>query len=200
MNLRFWRNRRRDSDLEEEISTHLNLAAAERIERGESAAHAAARARREFGNIGLIREITREFWGWASLERIGQDIRFGTRVLLKSPGFTIIAILTLALGIGANTALFSIVNGVLLNPLPYPEPDRLVTLHESKPNFASGSVSFPNFLDWQRENHSFSQMAIARPNGFTLTGQGESEQINAEFISADFFAVLGVKPVLGRMF
>jgi predicted permease len=200
MNLRFWRNRRRDSDLEEEISTHLNLAAAERIERGESAAHAAARARREFGNIGLIREITREFWGWASLERIGQDIRFGTRVLLKSPGFTIIAILTLALGIGANTALFSVVNGVLLNPLPYPEPDRLVTLHESKPNFETGSVSYPNFLDWQRENHSFSAMAIARPFGFTYTGNGGSEQITAEFVSSDFFSLLGVKPQIGRVF
>jgi predicted permease len=200
MNLKFWRRRDRHSDLDEEIRTHLQLAAAERIERGESPAQAAATTRREFGNVALVQEITREMWGWASLERIVQDIRFGVRVLAKSPGFAIIAILTLALGIGANTALFSIVNGVLLNPLPYPNPDRLVTLHESKPNFASGSVSFPNFLDWQRGNHSFSQMAIARPNGFTLTGAGESEQINAEYVSADFFALLGVKPVLGRMF
>ena len=200
MNLKFWRKRTRHSDLDEEIRSHLQLAAAERIERGESTAQAAAASRREFGNVSLIREITREVWGWASLERIVQDIRFGARVLAKAPGFAAVAILTLALGIGANTALFSIVNGVLLNPLPYPEPDRLVTLHESKPNFESGSISFPNFADWQRENHSFSQMAIARPNGFTLTGQGESEQINAEFISADFFSVLGVKPVLGRMF
>jgi predicted permease len=200
MNLRFWRYRRRDSDLEEEIRSHLNLAAAERIERGESETQAAASVRREFGNIGLIREITREFWGWASLERIGQDIRFGTRVLTKSPAFTIIAILTLALGIGANTALFSVVNGVLLNPLPYPEPDRLVTLHESKPNFETGSVSYPNFLDWQRENHSFSAMAIARPFGFTYTGNGTSEQITAEFVSSDFFSLLGVKPRIGRMF
>jgi predicted permease len=200
VNLKFWRRRDRYSDLDEEIRSHLQLAAAERIERGEPAAQAVIKSRREFGNVGLVQEITREIWGWASLERVMQDIRFGARVLARSPGFAAIAILTLALGIGANTALFSIVNGVLLNPLPYPEPERLVTLHESKPNFASGSISFPNFLDWQRENHSFLQMAIARPNGFTLTGQGESEQINAEFISADFFAVLGVKPVVGRMF
>ncbi len=200
MNLKFWRKRDRHSDLDEEIRCHLQLAADERIERGEAPAQAASNSRREFGNVALIQEITRDNWGWASLERVMQDIRFGARVLAKSPGFAAVAILTLALGIGANTALFSIVNGVLLNPLPYPEPDRLVTLHESKPNFASGSISFPNFLDWQRENHSFSEMAIARPSGFTLTGQGESEQINAEFISADFFTVLGVKPVFGRMF
>jgi predicted permease len=200
MNLKFWRKRDRHSDLEEEIRSHLQLAANDRVERGESPAQAANNSRREFGNVALIQEITRDNWRWASLERVMQDIRFGARVLAKSPGFAAVAILTLALGIGANTALFSIVNGVLLNPLPYPEPDRLVTLHESKPNFASGSISFPNFLDWQRENHSFSEMAIARPSGYTLTGQGESEQINAEFISADFFTVLGVKPVLGRMF
>ena len=198
MNLRFWR--RRQSDLDEEIRSHLQLAATDRIDRGESPAQAESNARREFGNVPLVKEITREIWGWASLERVTQDIRFGIRVLAKSPGFTIVAILTLALGIGANTALFSVVNGVLLNPLPYPEPDRLVTLHESKPNFESGSISFPNFLDWQRENHSFVSMAIARPNGFTLTTQARSKQINAEFISSDFFTVLGVKPALGRMF
>jgi predicted permease len=200
MNLKFWRNRDRHSDLDEEIRSHLQLAANERMERGEAPAQAANNSRREFGNIGLVEEITRENWSWARLDRVVQDIRFGARVLAKSPGFAAVAILTLALGIGANTALFSIVNGVLLNPLPYPQPDRLVTLHESKPNFESGSISFPNFLDWQRENHSFSEMAIARPSGFTLTGQGESEQINAEFVSADFFTVLGVKPVRGRMF
>ena len=200
MSPKFWRKRDRGSDLEEELNAHLQLATNDRIEKGESGAQAAANSRREFGNLALIREITHEMWGWASLERIAQDVRFGVRVLAKSPGFAVIAILTLALGIGANTALFSIVNGVLLNPLPYPQPDRLVTLHESKPNFESGSISFPNFLDWQRENHSFQQMAISRPNGFTLTGQGESEQISAEFISADFFSVLGVQPTLGRMF
>src|SRR2546422_8138413 len=99
-----------------------------------------------------------------------QDVRYGLRVLGKNPGFTAVALVTLALGIGANTALFSIVNGVLLNPLPFHEPEQLVALSESKPNFAQGSISYPNFLDWQKENHTFSTMAIARNYGFSLTG------------------------------
>ena len=96
-------------------------------------------------------------------------------------------VLTLALGIGANTALFSVVNGVLLNPLPYPEPDQLVTLHESKPNFDTGSISYPNFRDWQKENKTFSAIAISRSNSFALTGYGEAEQVRAELVSSDFF-------------
>jgi predicted permease len=126
------------------------------------------------------------------------DVRYGLRMLRKSPSFTLIAVLTLALGIGANTALFSVVNGVLLNPLPYPHAEQLVTLHESKPNFNRGSISFPNFLDWQKDNHSFSSMAIMRPTTFSLTGVGEAQQLTGEFISSDFFSILDVKPLLGR--
>src|SRR3984957_345219 len=129
-----------------------------------------------------------------------QDIRFAIRMLGKAPGFTSVVVLTLALGIGANTALFSVVNGVLLNPLPYSEPDRLGTLHESKPNFETGSISYPNFRDWQKENKTFSAMAISRGNSFALTGQGEAEQVSAELISSDFFPILGVRPGIGRVF
>jgi predicted permease len=129
-----------------------------------------------------------------------QDLKFSIRMLAKSPGFTVIATLTLALGIGANTALFSVVNGVLVNPLPYPQPDQLMTLHESKPNFATGSISYPNFLDWQKDNHTFSSVAVSRPYSFNLTGLGEAEQINAEFVTADFFPIFGVTPVAGRAF
>src|SRR5215469_2149698 len=131
---------------------------------------------------------------------LGQDLRYAIRVLTKSPGFTIVSLLTLALAIGANTALFSVVNGVLLNPLPYPQPDHLITLHENKPNFSSGSISYPNFLDWQKDNHTLSAMAVSRQYSFVLTGLGEAEQVQAEFITADFFPILGVKPVTGRMF
>jgi len=191
---------KREKELEEEVRSHLEMAARERAERGVDEGEAARAARREFGNMELVKETTRDAWGWGFLDRLAQDIRFGGRTIAKSPGFAAVAILTLTLGIGANTALFSVVNGVLLNPLPYPQPEQLVTLHESKPNFDTGSISFPNFRDWQKENHTFSSMAISRPYGFALTGMGEAEQVRARFISSDFFSVLGVNPVLGRTF
>src|SRR5271156_3616819 len=129
-----------------------------------------------------------------------QDLKFAARMLAKSPAFTAVAILTLALAIGANTALFSIVNGVLLNPLPYPQPDQLVTLHESKPNFNTGSISYPNFLDWQKDNHTLSSMAVSRAYSFSLPGLGPAEQAQAQLVTADFFPILGVKPAAGRSF
>ncbi len=129
-----------------------------------------------------------------------EDIRYGLRMLRQAPGFALIVVLMLALGIGANTALFSVVNGVLLHPLPYPEPEQLVRLHESKPSFETGSISYPNFRDWQKENKTFSAMAVSRDNSFALSGVGEAEQVNAELISSDFFSLLGVKPVVGRVF
>src|SRR5271163_4798782 len=104
------------------------------------------------------------------MESLIQDLKYAARVLLKSPGFTIVAVLTLALGIGANTALFSVVNGVLLTPLPFPHPEQLVRIHESKVNFATGSISYPNFRDWQRDNRTFSMMAVSRSTGLSLTG------------------------------
>jgi predicted permease len=134
------------------------------------------------------------------METLFQDLRYGLRMLVKSPGFTAVAVATLALGIGANTALFSVINGVLLSPLPFPQPDQLVALHENKPNFEGGSVSYPNFRDWQRDNRAFSSLALARPAAFSLTGVGDAEQVTGEFVSADFFSVLGVKPVIGRTF
>ncbi len=134
------------------------------------------------------------------MSTLTEDIRYGVRMLRKGPGFTLVVVLTLALGIGANTALFSVVNGVLLHPLPYPDPDQLVTLHESKPNFDTGSISYPNFRDWQKENKTFSAMAISRGSSVGLTGNGEPEQVSAELISSDFFSVLGVKPIMGRFF
>jgi predicted permease len=127
-----------------------------------------------------------------------QDLRLGLRMLLKNPGFTAVVVATLALGIGANVALFSVVNGVLLNPLPFPQPDQLVTLDQSKPNFDTGAIPYPNFRDLQKENRTFSAMAISRGFGFSLIGAGEAERVNARLISADFFSVFGVNPALGR--
>ncbi len=129
-----------------------------------------------------------------------QDLRYGYRTLAKNPGFAAVAILTLALGIGANTALFSVVNGVLLNPLPYPHPEQLVTLHESKPNFETGAIPYLNFVDWQNQNHTFSSIGISRGYNFTLTGMGEAERLQGDWVSASLFSTLGVKPVIGRDF
>jgi predicted permease len=187
-------------ELEEELASHLQMSQQDRQDRGESQQQAAQSARRELGNVALIEQVTRDQWSGRWLDEFLQDFRFAVRTLRKSPGFTIVAILTLALGIGANTSLFSVVNAVLLNPVPYPHPEQLVTIHESKPNFRTGSISYPNFRDWQHDNHSFSSMGISRGTGFTITGQGEAEELNAQFISSDFFSLLGVQPVLGRFF
>jgi predicted permease len=129
-----------------------------------------------------------------------QDLRYSIRTLAKSPGFTAIAILTLALGIGANTALFSVVNGVLLSPLPYPQPDRLVALYSRTSDFAESSISYPNFLDWQRQNNSFAQLASYRQDSFNMTGAGEPQRLRTEMVGADFFPILGVQPLMGRTF
>jgi predicted permease len=129
-----------------------------------------------------------------------QDLRYAMRQFLKTPGVTAVVVITIAIGVGANTALFSVVNGVLLNPLPYPQSDQLIALRESKANFGFGTISYPNFRDWQKDNHTFSALAVSRNYGFSLAGAGEAEQLNGQFVSSDFFTVLGVKPLLGRTF
>jgi predicted permease len=135
-----------------------------------------------------------------SFESLLQDLRYGFRMLDKAPAFSAIAILTLALGIGANTAIFSVVNGVLLNPLPFHDSHQLVSMFEKIPNFENGSISYPNFVDWRRMNHTFSSMAAYRSDGFNLTGQGEPENLHGEMVSAGFFEILGVTPLKGRSF
>ena len=134
------------------------------------------------------------------METLLQDLRYGLRMLAKSPGFTAIAVLTLALGIGTNTALFSVVNGVLLNPLAYPQSGQLVALYGKTPGFDQASINYPNFLDWQRDTQTFSSMAIYRNQDYNFTGTGETERLSGYMISADFFSTLGIRPILGRTF
>ena len=129
-----------------------------------------------------------------------QDVRFAFRMLLKSPGFTAIALLTLALGIGVNAALFSIVNGVLLNPLPYAQPSKLAAVYQRAFDFQKSSISYSNFLDWQTNNRTFESLAAYRTDNFNLTGTGEPTRVRGDMISWNFFPTLGVKPVLGRNF
>ena len=155
-----FRTNQLDKDLDEKLRSHVEMRAADNIAAGMAPAEARHDAQKRFGNSTLLKEDTREadILGW--LDTVTADIRYAVRVLRKNPGFALIAVLTLALGIGANSAFFSVVNGVLLNPLPYPHPEQLVALGESKANFINGSIP-PNFLDWQKDNHSFSSMAVA---------------------------------------
>ena len=204
----------REAEIVEELAQHLDDRYQELLAGGLTESEASRMAWEEFDRERLLapeleqieHSATQDLTIPGTRERrnlmadLWQDVRFGLRVLGKSPGFSLVAILTLALGIGANTALFSVVNGVLLNPLPYPQPEQLVTLHESKPNFETGSISYPNFLDWQKDNRTFSSMAVARGYSFNLTGAGEAERVRAELITSDFFPQLGVKPVIGRNF
>ena len=204
----------RESEIVEELAQHVEDRYDELLAIGATAEEASRGALAELSESGLlVRELRRVERRVAPepiivgangrsnmIGGVWQDLRYGARSLLKKPGFTAVVVVTLALGIGANTALFSVVNGVLLNPLPYPQPDQLVTLHQSKPNFDTGAIPYPNFRDLQRQNQTFSAMAISRGFGFSLVGTGEAERVNARLISADFFSVLGVKPALGRTF
>jgi len=135
-----------------------------------------------------------------SVETLFHDLRYAIRMLAKSPGFTAIAILTLALGIGANTALFSVVNGVLLNPLAYPQPGQLVAIYGKTAGYDQGPITYLNFLDWQRDTQTLSSMAMYRNEDYNFIGTGEAERVSGYMISADFFTTLGVQPILGRTF
>ena len=186
------RGERLNREIDEEFESH--------VEESIAAGRDPEEARRAFGSAMRAREASHAVRAFGKLEELVQDARFGARLLIKIPGFTAAVVLTLALGIGINTVIFSVVNGVLLNPLPFPHPEQLLALHESKPNFATGSISYPNFLDWRKDNHTFAAMGLARGFGFSMTGRGDAEQLTAEFLSDGYFAVLGVRPVLGREF
>src|ERR1043165_9243694 len=124
-----------------------------------------------------------------------QDLRYAVRMMLKSPGFSLVAVFVLALGIGANSALFSVVNAVLLRPLPYQSPDRLMIMWEKSPT-QDTSVSYPNYLDWRDQNQVFEQLAAFRRDSFNLVGAGEAERLSGRMISSSFFSTLGVKPLV----
>jgi putative ABC transport system permease protein len=202
MKLPLWRRQRREEELEEEIQAHLEMAKRDRMERGQTAEEAQEYARREFGNVGLVKEVTRETWGWTGLERLGQDLYHGARVLKKNPGFTLTAMITLALGIGANTAIFSIINAVLLRPPALNEPNRLARLYQGNYNNNSlrESVSGPNFQDCKNQSRLFESLAAYGNRSANVTGDDGPERVFLTAVSADYFKVLKVEPVLGRAF
>jgi putative ABC transport system permease protein len=200
--MRLWRNKR-DADLERELRSDIELEEEEQRERGLSSKEARYAALRAFGNPTLIREQTHEAWGWARWERLLQDVRFALRQLGRSPGFTFATVLILALGIGATAAIFSLVNTVLLRPLPFPEQDRLMWLSQqdhSLPGVASEALSYPDYFDWRAQNHTFSGMASYDGGGAILETESGSQRLETNTVSANFFQVLGVAPMLGRDF
>lgn len=196
------RHRQFDRDMDDEIRLHLQLREREHATDGLSAQEAYMAARRNFGNALALREASHDSWGWAWLEQFAQDVKFAFRLLRKAPGFTAVAILTLALGIGANTAIFSFVYGVLLAPLPYRDASRLVVLKETTPMVGTVSVSYPNFLDWRAQSRAFPQMSYVQEMSFNLAGAGvtQPEKITGNAVSPNFLPMMGVRPILGRDF
>ena len=198
----FLRGQRRDTEFDIEIQEHLQRLAERFAAQGMTREEATAAARRQFGNTTLLQEDRRELQTLQWIEALWQDLRFAARMLRKNPGFTCIAVATLALGIGANTAIFSLVNTVLLRPLPYKDADRLVTVwgYNRSRGYTTDQVSPQDFADWKSQNHVFESMGASTDVVYTLTGAGEPAVIIAYAFSADYFHVLGVEPILGRTF
>jgi putative ABC transport system permease protein len=196
---RLFLRRRLYGELSEEIREHLEEKVEELVAGGMSRKEAAAVARRNFGNVTLIEEDSRKVWRWPSIEEFFTNIRFGLRILRKNPGFTAVAVLTLALGIGANTAIFSVVYGALLAPLPYPNPDQLVMVW-SKINGHNNSVSVGDYLDWKRQNAVFQDIVAWSGGSFSLSISGRPEAIQTRITSPGFFNMQGIPLLLGRDF
>src|SRR5690348_6800860 len=189
--LPWYRRRIRDADLARELRDHLELEAAEQQERGLSLKEASNAAHRALGNTLKIEEDVRAAWGFQWLETLAQDLRYGLRMLRKSPGFTAVAVLTLALGIGANTAIFSVIDSVLLSPLPYPKPLQLIA---ARPN-----DSLPNVIEIQRRNHSFLQGGAINVTPMDFTRTAGPVRIHAGLVNAGFLETLAIPPMLGRI-
>jgi predicted permease len=197
--LRGWQ---REQELERELQLHLDLEAAEHEDSGVSAKEAVYAARRALGNTTFLKEEVREMWGWASLERWLQDFRFAARILRKTPVFVLFAVLALALGLGANAAIFAVVQAVLLQPLPFRDAGRLVEVWEkaSHLGFPLNTPAPANFADWKRRNHVFADMAALVGDLYALTGSGTPEQLETSRVTANLFPLLGVSPIVGRPF
>jgi putative ABC transport system permease protein len=189
-----------ETELDDELHFHFERQVQKYERAGLAREEALRRARLEFGGINQVKEECREARGVHFMEELFQDVRYGLRMLRKSPGFTAVALLTLALGIGANTSIFSVVYGVLLRPLPYQDSDSVIVLNETTPKVGRVSVSYPNFVDWRSWNHTFSRMTAVTSVSYNLAGVNQPESISGEAVSPDFLSMLGVHPLLGRDF
>jgi putative ABC transport system permease protein len=196
-----------DDALVEELAVHLAQTYDEAREQGESDAQARQRALAVLDASDLLRHTMaarppQEKGAWMSPVNLTGDVRFALRMLFRAPGFSLVAILTFAVGIGVNTAVFNVVNGVLLRPLPYPDADRITMLwmDNRRQNIKEDITSYPNYLDWRAQSASYEHMAAYTPSAFSLTGSGEPERLLGASVTANFFDVLQVQPVLGRTF
>jgi predicted permease len=200
----WWQIRKRDAELERELQSDLELEEEEQRDRGQSAEQARYAARRAFGNTTLIREQVHEAWGWAGVERLYQDIRYAARRLGRSPGFSLVAGMTLALGIGATTAMFTLVYDVMLRPLPFAQPDRLVTMEEIAAEWSNVYPTLPvsanHFTFWQHNSNSFDSMAVMQEGSAPLGGDGRPLKVGVLLATPGIFSVLQVQPSLGRAF
>lgn len=202
--MRWFRSRRRkEQELEDEIQAHLAIEAKQRMERGETPRQAERSAMREFGNLGMVKEVTRAMWGYHRLESILQDLKFAVRTMRKTPGFSLVAIATLALGIGANTAIFSVVDAALLRPLPFPDSGRLVRIWATKHGLPIGGPSPMDLRDYAAAAHSFEGMVCYdhwRKNVSGVLGSNEAEEMVVGLVPGSYFRLLRVRPILGRLF
>jgi predicted permease len=200
--LALWHWKRQESELDEELEFHLSEEEDERSDAGLPADQARLAARRDFGNLARIREETRDEWGWRGAERLIQDVRYGVRTMRRHPSFAVLAVLTLALGIGATTAILHVVNALVLRSLPFDDADRIVVLFATTPTrgIYRDTTSFLDFSAWQQESHAFADAAAYRQEPFTITGDGEPAIIPGLRASHELLNVLGARPVLGRAF
>jgi putative ABC transport system permease protein len=190
-----------DRDLQDELAFHLSMREEKIRAAGIDADEAHHAAHRQFGNVTHIKERSREMWTFAFLEGISRDLRVGLRMLLKNPAFTIVAIFTLALGIGANTAIFSVINSVLLRPLPFEDPDRLVRVFSARDTPANLPVSGEDYFDWEAQNRTFQSTSLfSSMQKFNASGDGKPETVSVVGTQANFFSVLGIAPLRGRAF
>ena len=189
-----------EAELEDELRFHCAQQLQKYVASGLTEAEALRLTRMDFGGLDRVKEECRDARGVRVMETLFQDVRFGLRMLRKSPGFTVVALLTLALGIGANTAIFSVLNGVLLCPLPYKDASRLIVLNETTPLAGRVSVSYPNFLDWRVQSGAFPEMAAVSSVAFNLSGVSQPESITGQAVSPNFLSLLGMHPLIGRGF
>ena len=200
----FFRRAQLDQDLEAEMASHLELAIEENLRSGMCPAEARRQALIHFGGTQQAKENHRDSRGIPWLANFLQDLRFALRLLRKSPGFTFVAVLTLGLCIGANTAILSVVDALLIRPLTYTDAGRLVAVHEIVPKFSSFAPLIPvnamHFREWQKNARSFDQLILLSGRSFTLTGSGDAQRIPGARVSSNVFSTLGVQPLLGRSF